>query len=149
MAIVGHSYFYHTQKVHLPSGGQNICWYKNASGSRREYRARCCAGKLLPLLFWSQCLYGLQHMAENTMALLRHFTGPESPLPTLLHITPNKPQIVYFSILGTWFCSYSFEVASAMYTALLGTLCYFAIFEWLTNVRHLRCFDRDCFAVCA
>jgi hypothetical protein len=58
-------------------------------------------------------------MAENTLALLLHFTGSSSPLPSLIATTPHKPRIAYFSILGTWFFTYSFSSASAMYTSLL------------------------------
>jgi hypothetical protein len=59
-------------------------------------------------------------MAENTLALLHHFTAPSSPLPSLVSTTPHKPQIVYFSVLGTWFFTYSFTAASAAYTTVLG-----------------------------
>ena len=60
-------------------------------------------------------------MADNTLALLHHFTGPESPLPSLIATTPHKPRIIYFSILGTWFFTYSYSTASVLYITLLVT----------------------------
>lgn len=58
-------------------------------------------------------------MADNALALLHHFTGASSPLPSMATKTPQKPRVVYFSVLGTWFISYSYSVASVMYTTLL------------------------------
>ncbi|KIJ43580.1 hypothetical protein M422DRAFT_229023 [Sphaerobolus stellatus SS14] len=89
MAVVGHSYFYHTQKDLV------------------EYVEPGVA----------------QHMAENTLALLHHFTEPSSPLPSLQHVVPHKPRIAYISVVGTWFFSYSFDTATTAYTTLFaGTL---------------------------
>ncbi|KAF8576245.1 hypothetical protein K439DRAFT_1640647 [Ramaria rubella] len=96
MAIVGHSYFYHTQKDLV------------------EYIDPGVA----------------QHMAENTMALLHHFTGPSSPLPSLASAKPQSPRIVYFSLLGSWFFTYPFSAASTAYTTLLGAA---IVFVWQTS----------------
>lgn len=58
-------------------------------------------------------------MADNTLALLHHFTGPSSPLSSIRLTTPHKPRIVYFSILGTWFFAYSHATATALSATLL------------------------------
>ncbi|KAF8521632.1 hypothetical protein BU17DRAFT_45701 [Hysterangium stoloniferum] len=86
MAVVGHSYFYHTQKDIVANIEPGVA----------------------------------QHMAENTLALLQHFTSPTSPLPSLISVTPHKPQIVYFTVLGRWFFKYTFSTASTLYLTLCG-----------------------------
>ena len=56
-------------------------------------------------------------MAENTLALLRYLTAPESPLPTL-KAGHNKPSTVYFYAFNHFFV-YSFATAEVLYTLLL------------------------------
>lgn len=62
-------------------------------------------------------------MAENTLALLRHFADSESTLPRLSSVLPHKPQITYISILGKWYFSYPFSFARIFHTTL-----------WLTSI---------------
>ncbi|KAF9644527.1 hypothetical protein BDM02DRAFT_3121775 [Thelephora ganbajun] len=54
-----------------------------------------------------------QHMADNTLALLRYLTSPESPLPSL-DTGYTKPQTVFFSFFGLFF-RYSFQTARITY----------------------------------
>lgn len=88
------------------------------------------ANRFNPALFHLPYSTPFQHMAENVLVLLHHFTGPSSPLPTLLSTTPHKPRIVYFSLLGTWFFTYSFPVAATMYTSVL---CASILLVWKTG----------------
>lgn len=58
-------------------------------------------------------------MGENTLALLRHLSSDQSPLPSLTE-GYTKPTTVFFAHLGTTFFIYSFRTAKIMYTALLA-----------------------------
>ncbi|KZT56782.1 hypothetical protein CALCODRAFT_470601 [Calocera cornea HHB12733] len=58
-----------------------------------------------------------QHMAENVLALLTHLTSADSPLP---HLTEYKrPATVYYSLLNSFFISYSYDLALLMSASLL------------------------------
>ncbi|KDR80962.1 hypothetical protein GALMADRAFT_1358006, partial [Galerina marginata CBS 339.88] len=59
-----------------------------------------------------------QHMAENTLALLRHLSSSESPISSLTE-GYTRPTTVYFAHVGRTFFMYSFATAKAMYTVLL------------------------------
>ncbi|KAJ8075039.1 hypothetical protein PM082_019366 [Marasmius tenuissimus] len=54
-----------------------------------------------------------QHMAENTLALLQHLSGPDSQLPSLTG-GYTKPTTTYLSIMGH-FVLYSFRTAKIFY----------------------------------
>lgn len=60
-----------------------------------------------------------QHMAENALALLKYFSAPGSPLPSL-----NKGYApvttVYFAHIGGLFFMYTFTTAKILYTLLLA-----------------------------
>lgn len=86
-------------------------------GYSREYRAGRRTGIVSRLLIM-QLKTVFQHMAENTLALLRHFVDSESALPQLSSVLPHMPQITYLTILGKWFFMYSFSFASLFYTTL-------------------------------
>ncbi len=60
----------------------------------------------------------MQHMAENTLALLQHLSSSESPLPSLT-TGYAKPTTVFFQIFG-FFVIYSFKTAITLYLSLLG-----------------------------
>ena len=85
MAVVGHSYFYHTRK--------DLVQYIEPGVA--------------------------QHMADNTLALLRHLSSSDSPLPELTS-GYTKPKTVFFSILNTHFVRYGFDTANALHFALLA-----------------------------
>ncbi|KAG9125520.1 hypothetical protein FRC07_007284 [Ceratobasidium sp. 392] len=57
------------------------------------------------------------HMGENTLALLKHLSSKDSPLPTLQTYTP--PTIAYFSLLSRFFFMYTFSTARRLYAAAL------------------------------
>lgn len=52
------------------------------------------------------------------MALLRHLTSSESPLPDLREYTP--PQTTYLSILGKYFLMWKFTTATRMYNTFFA-----------------------------
>ena len=56
-------------------------------------------------------------MGENTLALLRYLSSPQSPLPTLTS-GYSKPTTVFFHNL-TFFFVFSFQTAKVLYTLLL------------------------------
>ena len=58
-----------------------------------------------------------QHMAENTLAILKYLSSDESPLPQLV-AGYHKPTTVFFSIVHLFFL-YTAETAQMMYTTLL------------------------------
>ncbi|KAK7686297.1 hypothetical protein QCA50_010521 [Cerrena zonata] len=62
-----------------------------------------------------------QHMAENTLALLKYLASEESPLPSLTE-GYTKPTTVFYSIFGR-FWVYSFHTAKLLYTALFVASC--------------------------
>ncbi|KAI0794351.1 hypothetical protein C8Q74DRAFT_1365816 [Fomes fomentarius] len=57
-----------------------------------------------------------QHMAENTLALLRHLTSSESPLPELASAGYSAPRTVFFQFFEQ-FLIYSYSTAKIMYSA--------------------------------
>ncbi|KAF9454480.1 hypothetical protein P691DRAFT_692720 [Macrolepiota fuliginosa MF-IS2] len=57
-----------------------------------------------------------QHMAENTLALLRFLSSEVSPLPKLT-AGYTRPTTVYFTLLGKFYM-YSFKTARIMYSVL-------------------------------
>lgn len=57
-----------------------------------------------------------QHMAENTLALLRFLSSDESPLPNLT-AGYTRPTTVYFTLFGKFYM-YSFKTARIMYLSL-------------------------------
>lgn len=64
-------------------------------------------------------------MGENTLSLLHHFTAPSSPLPSLKNVAPHRPHLVYFSLLGSWFFTYTFRTASSLYLSIfIGAVVY-------------------------
>ncbi|KAF8141333.1 hypothetical protein EV363DRAFT_1391803 [Boletus edulis] len=63
-----------------------------------------------------------QHMAENSLALLRFLSSDASPIPRLEHGFA-RPRTVFFSNLGL-FTVYSFTTAKIMYVTLLGASFY-------------------------
>ncbi|KZV66959.1 hypothetical protein PENSPDRAFT_755311 [Peniophora sp. CONT] len=58
-----------------------------------------------------------QHMAENTLAILKYLSSEESPLPQLV-AGFHKPTTVFFSIVHMFFL-YSAQTAQMMYATLL------------------------------
>ncbi|KJA25691.1 hypothetical protein HYPSUDRAFT_37128 [Hypholoma sublateritium FD-334 SS-4] len=60
-----------------------------------------------------------QHMAENTLALLRHLSSKKSPLPRLTK-GYAPPTTVFFAHVGTSFFMYSFATAKILYTTLFA-----------------------------
>lgn len=56
-------------------------------------------------------------MAENTMALLKYLSSPESPLPSLTG-GYTRPTTVFFSLAKTAYIRYSFQLANAMHIIL-------------------------------
>ncbi|KAI0741328.1 hypothetical protein C8Q80DRAFT_1221427 [Daedaleopsis nitida] len=56
-----------------------------------------------------------QHMADNTLALLRHLTSSESPLAQLASTGYSAPRTVFFDYLG-FFLVYSFRTAKLIYS---------------------------------
>lgn len=73
-----------------------------------------------------------QHMAENSLALLRFLSADASPIPRLEHGFA-RPRTVFFSNLGL-FLVYSFTTAKIMYTTLLAASFYLV---WTTGVRRV------------
>lgn len=62
-----------------------------------------------------------QHMAENTFALIKHLTSPNSPLPGLAS-GYGRPRTVFFAYLGLFFV-YSFRTAEVLYSLLFIASC--------------------------
>lgn len=62
-----------------------------------------------------------QHMAENTFALIKHLTSPNSPLPGLAS-GYGRPRTVFFAYLGFFFV-YSFRTAEVLYALLFIASC--------------------------
>lgn len=58
-----------------------------------------------------------QHMADNTLALLRYLSSSDSPIPSLAKGFDARPRTVFFSSLH-WFFIYSFTTAKIMYVTL-------------------------------
>ena len=73
-----------------------------------------------------------QHMAENSLALLRFLSSDASPIPRLEHGFA-RPRTVFFSNLGL-FVVYSFTMAKIMYVALFGASLYLV---WSTGVKRV------------
>ncbi|KAH0836908.1 hypothetical protein J3R83DRAFT_8723 [Lanmaoa asiatica] len=63
-----------------------------------------------------------QHMADNSLALLRFLSSDASPIPRLEHGFA-RPRTVFFSNLGL-FVIYSFTTAKIMYVALFAASLY-------------------------
>ncbi|EIN06322.1 hypothetical protein PUNSTDRAFT_106562 [Punctularia strigosozonata HHB-11173 SS5] len=60
-----------------------------------------------------------QDMAENTLALLTHLSGPDSPLPSIQRYAPTKKDTVFYSYLGHFFL-YTFSTARILHGALFA-----------------------------
>lgn len=73
-----------------------------------------------------------QHMADNSLALLRFLSSDASPIPRLEHGFA-RPRTVFFSNLGL-FLVYSFTTAKIMYVTLLGASFYLV---WTTGVKRV------------
>ncbi|KIO07538.1 hypothetical protein M404DRAFT_997720 [Pisolithus tinctorius Marx 270] len=58
-----------------------------------------------------------QHMADNTLALLRYLSSSDSPIPSLAKGFDACPRTVFMSSLH-WFFMYSFTTAKIMYVSL-------------------------------
>lgn len=58
-----------------------------------------------------------QHMAENTLALIKYLSAEQSPLPELQE-GYKKPSIVYFSIFSKLFYRYDFATANTLHLIL-------------------------------
>ncbi|KAI5980796.1 hypothetical protein EDD15DRAFT_2186218 [Pisolithus albus] len=58
-----------------------------------------------------------QHMADNTLALLRYLSSSDSPIPSLAKGFDARPRTVFLTNLH-WFFIYSFTTAKIMYVAL-------------------------------
>ena len=58
-----------------------------------------------------------QHMGENVLALIRHLTSSDSPLPSLT-TGYTTPTTVFFNHIFRMFFTYSYATAKVMYTAL-------------------------------
>jgi hypothetical protein len=56
-------------------------------------------------------------MAENTLALLMHLSGPDSPLATIQRYAAKKKDTAFFSYLG-YFALYTFSTARVLYGGL-------------------------------
>lgn len=101
MALIGNGYLYHMRKVlknHL-----SILLRKLILTVLKDITDNIQAGSA-------------QNMAENTLALLRYLSGPESPITSLTEgYTP--PTTVFYSYLGR-FWLYSFQTANIAHGAL-------------------------------
>ncbi|KAI9572020.1 hypothetical protein HD554DRAFT_2016273 [Boletus coccyginus] len=73
-----------------------------------------------------------QHMADNSLALLRFLSSDASPIPRLERGFA-RPRTVFFSNLG-FFLMYSFTTAKVMYVMLFGASLYLV---WTTGVKRL------------
>lgn len=58
-----------------------------------------------------------QHMADNTLALLRYLSSSDSPIPSLAKGFDARPRTVFLTNLH-WFFVYSFTTAKIMYVTL-------------------------------
>jgi hypothetical protein len=91
MAIVGHSYFYHTRKyVVYDLADIRDCLANIERGSA-------------------------QHFAGNTMAIVDYLLSPASPLHKETWTPPNT---VYFSLYDRVFFHWSMQTADSVYAAL-------------------------------
>ncbi|KAF9475846.1 hypothetical protein BDN70DRAFT_953709 [Pholiota conissans] len=66
-----------------------------------------------------------QHMAENTLALLRYLSSKKSPLASLT-AGYSRPTTVFFAHVGPTFFMYSFTTAKVLYTVLF-TFSFFLV----------------------
>lgn len=73
-----------------------------------------------------------QHMAENSLALLRFLSSDASPIPRLEHGFA-RPRTVFFSNLG-FFMIYSFTMAKIMYVTLFGASFYLV---WTSGIQRV------------
>ena len=73
-----------------------------------------------------------QHMADNSLALLRFLSSDASPVPRLEHGF-SRPRTVFFSNLD-FFVMYSFTTAKIMYVTLFGASLYLV---WTTGVKRV------------
>ncbi|KAG9308049.1 hypothetical protein JVU11DRAFT_12616 [Chiua virens] len=73
-----------------------------------------------------------QHMAENSLALLRFLSSDKSPIPRLEHGFA-RPRTVFFTNLGLFFI-YSFTMAKIMYVTLFAASLFLV---WATGVRRV------------
>ncbi|KAF9224242.1 hypothetical protein BS17DRAFT_795711 [Gyrodon lividus] len=73
-----------------------------------------------------------QHMADNSLALLRFLSSDKSPIPRLANGF-SRPRTVFFSYLGL-FVVYSFTTAKIMYVTLLAASLGFV---WATGLRRV------------
>ena len=73
-----------------------------------------------------------QHMADNSLALLRFLSSDASPIPRLEHGF-SRPRTVFFSNLNL-FVMYSFTTAKIMYVTLFGASFYLV---WTTGVNRV------------
>ncbi|KAF8217155.1 hypothetical protein K438DRAFT_1798365 [Mycena galopus ATCC 62051] len=60
-----------------------------------------------------------QNMGENTLALIRHLTAPESAIPKLTNFDHKRMRVVYFGLMSHFFM-YRFSTAKVIYGALLA-----------------------------
>ena len=78
-------------------------------------------------------LIAFQHMAVNTLSLLKYLASLDSPLPSLT-TGYTKPSTMFFSLLNSFFVQYSFRVANALhFTLFVSSVILVAI---TSNVRH-------------
>ncbi|KAH7891014.1 hypothetical protein F5I97DRAFT_2052216 [Phlebopus sp. FC_14] len=73
-----------------------------------------------------------QHMADNSLALLRFLSSEQSPIGRLANGFV-RPRTVFFSYLG-FFVTYSFGTAKALYSTLFAAS---LILTWSTGVRRV------------
>ena len=72
---------------------------------------------------------GMQHMADNTLYLLKHLSAPDSPLPTLTE-GYTRPTIVFFQFF-THFFVFDFSTAQVIYATFLALS---VVLVWQTYV---------------
>lgn len=84
------------------------------------------------------CRYSwmIQHMAENTLALLRYLSSPESPLPSLT-AGYTRPTTVFFQSFKHFFV-YSFGTAKILYAFLFGLSVSYAVATFAPPAPALR-----------
>lgn len=73
-----------------------------------------------------------QHMAENSLALLRFLSSDASPIGRLKHGFA-RPRTVFFTNLGL-FVVYSFTTAKIMYVTLFGASLYLVLAAGIERV---------------
>jgi len=120
MAVVGNSYLYHMRKVSTQILLIPRSYLCVDPGSCRKNSTWCgpsmCRFRAFKVSFINVFLFN-QHMGENVLALIRHLTSSDSPLPSLT-TGYTTPTTVFFNHIFQTFFTYSYATAKVIYTAL-------------------------------